>query len=193
VDNGAKAGDNKIYDEYLEILRQKNIRRVMVRQGDTIEIAPNTKIFVLNPEKYEDIADSNDNSIALKLVCKNFTCLLCGDIKDKAMARLSSYGNFLKSDIMKVPHHGGRMEKGGIAKNFFETISPKICIISVGRINSYNMPSQKTIDIITQIKSKCYDTKSCGAIEILADRAGYSVKSYGTRKTNFFIPYLDKV
>jgi len=182
VDNGAKAGDNKIYDEYLEILRQKNIRRVIVREEDAIEIAPDTRVFVLNPEKYGDIADSNDNSIVLKLAYKNFTCLLCGDIEDKAAARIVSYGNFLKSRVMKVPHHGGCMENERIAKNFFETILPEICVISVGRINSYNMPSRKTIDIITQIKSKCYDTKSCGAIEILADRGGYSVKSYNGRK-----------
>ncbi|MFH0763679.1 MAG: DNA internalization-related competence protein ComEC/Rec2, partial [Candidatus Omnitrophota bacterium] len=183
VDSGAGAGGNEIYDEYIRTLRQKNIRRVIVRQGDTIEIAPDTGIFVLNPGKYEDIADSNDNSIALKLFCKNFTCLLCGDIEDKAIARLLSCGNFLKSRVMKVPHHGGRIEDGVAANNFFEMVSPEICIISVGRINSYNMPSQKTIDIIAQLKSKCYDTKSYGAIEISADRAGYTVKPYCERKS----------
>ena len=90
------------------------------------------KLFVLNPKDSENILDSNENSIALKLAYKNSSIFFGGDIVDKTMARLEAYGEFLKSDILKVPHHGGGLGEDRVVRQFFEAVSPKIAVISAG-------------------------------------------------------------
>ncbi len=167
IDNGSIGAENeKIYKEYMDIVREKKIKRLIVREGHTVNISDGVGISVLNPEKNKILQDSNDNSIVLKIVYKNFSALLCADIKDKAMSRLLSYENFLNADVIKIPHHGGSPGNREVAEDFFLKVAPKTSVISVGAGNSYGMPSEKTMKIITGLQSKAYITKYEGAVEI---------------------------
>ena len=170
IDNGTVGTESEmIYREYLRLIKAKHIRRISAEEGDIIRAFKDSEIFVLNPEKYKILSDSNDNSLVLKLRYRNYYFLLCGDIKDRAMSRLIQYGNFLRSDVMKVPHHGGALGNTKVVTDFFKLISPAISVISVGTANRYNMPSGKTVDIIAGLQTKSYMTKDGGAIEIYTD------------------------
>jgi competence protein ComEC len=166
IDSGAISDSGKIYEEYLRLIKKNRTQRISVREGNLIRAFKGAEIFILNPEKDKMLADSNDNSLVLKVSYKSRDILLCGDIKDKAISRLISYGDFLKADIMKVPHHGGALGNTGIVKEFFDRVSPGIAIISVGAANKYGMPSGGTMAMITDLSSKLYLTKDSGAIKI---------------------------
>ena len=175
IDNGTRAGDNAVYDKYVRLIREKRIRRITVGEGDVINLSSGARIFVMNPLKVEELSDSNENSLLMKLVYKNFSCLFCGDVTSDTVSRLTHYGKFLKSDVIKIPHHGGNLGDAVILKNFFEMVLPKTSIISVGKINTYNMPSPKTLNILTSLKSTCYITKDLGAIEVIVDNTEYHI------------------
>lgn len=178
IDNGALSVGNKIHDRYMRLIKEKRIRHLTVGEGDTIEIFRGIKLSVLNPPKGEGLADSNEDSLSIKLTYKNFSCLFCGDMKSNSLDRLLSYGKFLESDVIKIPHHGGSPGNKISSRKFFERVSPKISIISVGMVNSYNMPSPEVLNIITSLNSICYSTKDYGAIQIFADSNGYEILPY---------------
>ena len=164
IDNGAAANGNKLYDEYLRIIRDKQIRHITAAEGDRLGPFGGASLFILNPEKENDGTDSNDNSVVAKLTYKDSSALLCGDSREKTIGRLSSYGDFLKSDLLKVPHHGGDLGGEGIVKNFLQKVSPEVSVISVGRRNNYNAPSEKTLDILASTGSVNYLTRNNGAV-----------------------------
>ena len=177
MDNGAvPMEDRMLYDEYKNIIRRKSIRRIVVGAGDEVTGFGEAKIFVMNPAKEEDIADSNDNSIVFKLEYKDFSILSCADISSKVMGRLISYGEFLKSDIVKIPHHGGSIGEENTAKEFFEEAAPKVSVISTGGKYRFFAASKRTRGLLDSLQSNIYETKKSGAIRIITNGSKFEVK-----------------
>ena len=116
----------------------------------------------------------------LKLQYKKFSVLFCGDANGSTLERLTdTYGDFLESDVIKIPHHGGNVGDENITKHFFGAVGAKTAIISVAKINKYRAPSQKTITVITALNPMLYETKDNGAITIsVYGTAPYAVKPY---------------
>lgn len=182
IDNGARAAaDNRLYNRYKRIIDRKGIRHLIVGEGDVITFSDDVRLFVLNPPKDAELVDSNDNSIVVKLTYNGRSALFCGDITAKSMKRLASYGGFLKSDILKVPHHGGHLGDSDRVGDFFKKVSPGISVISVGRKNRFKGPSDGTLKIITSLNSKCYETSNGGAIGLLTDGGAFKVEKFGER------------
>ncbi len=164
IDNGAVGLNNRFFDEYKRVVIEKRICHIVVGEGDKIKGFDDVRILILNPEKGKRAADSNENSIVSKFLYKNFSIIFCGDVMGESIKRLNSYGAFLKSDVIKVPHHGGHLGEEWAVRNFFQNVSSKISIMSVGKIDNYNMPSESTLNILSSLNSKSYETKDDGAI-----------------------------
>jgi len=182
IDSGVAIRNSAMYGEYREILRDRKIRYIAVEEGDVIRIANGVKFFVLNPPKEADkhgsLSTENDDSVALKLVYNNFSAMLCGDITAKTMSRLMRHDSMLKSDVMKVPHHGGHLGKEEIVMNFFSKVSPRICVTSAGKMYRYDSSHGKPT-LTTCLNSASYNTKDDGAITLLVDsKSSYSVTLY---------------
>ncbi|MEI8176081.1 MAG: DNA internalization-related competence protein ComEC/Rec2 [Candidatus Omnitrophota bacterium] len=127
VENG-DAEMNPWYPRAQTIIKEKRIPRMVLRRGDEIRGFAPCRISVLNPPSRR-LTDLNNNSLVIKLVYKNFSVLFCGDIQEYAARDLAlNYGNKLRSDILKVPHHGGDL--GEEAKEFITEISPRVALIS---------------------------------------------------------------
>lgn len=183
IDNGARITDSAMYYEYMKVLKDKCIRHFTVADGDTIESQGGVKFFVLNPEEKpklsEALSSENDNSLVLKLIYKNFSCMLCGDATSAPMQRLLSYDSFLKSDVMKISHHGGRLGDEKIASEFFMQVAPKVCVTSAGQTGRNFAKAGEMPDFITYLNSTSYVTNKDGAITVSIDeKLLYSVKTY---------------
>jgi competence protein ComEC len=177
IDNGLFPGaPSGLIGAYKKIIREKKIRHIAVTEGETIKGFKDTEIFILNPLAGRPYADENDNSIVMKLVYKNASFLFCGDIKDEAIARLERYGDFLRSDVLKVPHHGGLVADKFSEKKFFEKISPRVSIISTGLKNTPVQRTDAKADVLTRLKSKSYNTSCDGAIFITSDGRSVDVE-----------------
>ena len=121
------------YQKYKKIKKEKNIKDIVVKKGDEILIENNLKIKILWP-KEKQISENilNNNSIVLKINYKNnFSMIFTGDIEkiaEKEIINEYKNSNLLKSDILKVGHHGS---KTSTTQEFLEKISPKIALIGV--------------------------------------------------------------
>lgn len=173
MDSGVAAGSNtRLYENYRKIVLQRNLRRLVVADGDEILGFGDVRLFVINPPEDHSGWDINDTSVVIKLEYKNFSALFCGDISGRAIGSMLKRGNFLKADILKIPHHGGSIGKESLAKLFIEEVSPELSIISSG----VSLHSKNSLKGITHCEPVSYNTNKNGAIEIISNGASFKRK-----------------
>lgn len=171
--------DSKNYQEFLKIVKKRNIPVTVVKIGDRINIEDDLYFDILWP-KEEQITDNrlNNNAIVMKLVYNRFSCLFTGDIEkvaEEEIVKTNGNKQILKSDILKVAHHGS---KTSTTEDFLELVKPKICLIGVGKNNLFGHPSDEVIKRLENINANVYRTDLNGEIIISVNSKGkYFVNS----------------
>ncbi len=107
----------------------------------------------------EDVNDLNNCSICTRLIYKECSFLFTGDIEKKAEKKLIQ--NNIKSDLLKVPHHGSNSSS---TIEFLDKIEPKICVISSGYKNTFGHPHDKVIERLRMYTNNIYRTDLLGNI-----------------------------
>jgi competence protein ComEC len=183
IDNGEPSlKDTALYEKYTDIIRKKRIRRIIVNDGDEIAGFGQAKIFVLNPVEAARNIDPNDSSLVLKITYNNFSALFCGDISSEVMERINGqYSDLLRSDIVKMPHHGGDVGDRAVVKRFFDLISPQVSVTSAGGRYGSSKISKKTRELIDSLDSTNYGTNEEGAIRIVSDGAHFKVMPFSQK------------
>jgi competence protein ComEC len=155
-----------------------NIKHRRLNRSDMIE-EKEYNIYVFHPylEFYtmygnENIEADND-SLVLKIEGRNESFLFTGDVEEEAEEDVLHLGRWLKSSVIKVPHHGSRTSA---YKPFFDTVSPEVAVISVGREKFFGHPHQEMLDTLNG--SKIFRTDLDGAIKISESAKGLESKTY---------------
>ncbi len=106
-----------------------------------IELTPTATLNLLHPIDAESAnlldQDRNDDSLVIKLTYRDVDILFTGDIGKKAEARLIAAGMDLRSEILKVPHHGSRTSS---TAPFIDAVQPQYAIFSLGQNSRYQFP-----------------------------------------------------
>ena len=113
---------------------------------------------------------------------KHTSFLFSGDIQEEAEEDILHIGTWLQSDVIKVPHHGG---KTSAHEAFFETVSPEIAVISAGRENSFGHPHQQTLDVLRDVR--VFTTPESGAVRVAEAESGLKTETFQDfqlKKTN---------
>ena len=115
-------------------------RGYCVKSGDSITYK-NIKFDILGPVKNYD--NENNNSLVIKVETYVFSMLFTGDIEKEAEDDLiRKYHNNLKSDILKVPHHGSKTSG---SEEFLSYVNPNTYIVCVGKNNFYGLPNNQNL------------------------------------------------
>jgi competence protein ComEC len=171
-DSGFSNFKSNIYGDYVKLIREDLSKYNILQAGETFHFG-NIKIEVLNP-LLPPTGNSNADSIVLRLIYGNIKILLAGDLEKLGERRLISLGTELRSQILKVGHHG---DNDASSDDFLRSVKPEIAIVSVGKINRYARPHQEVLDRLTQIGSKIFRTDINGNIVIKIDGKSYSIKT----------------
>lgn len=151
-----------------EIARQK-VPHFLARQGTKIEIGDGAYIEILFPDR--DVIDfsTNDGSVVARLVYGVNSIMLTGDATTvtEQFVIHSNSGEKLKSDILKVGHHGSR---SSTSNAFLKLVQPQYAIISVGKDNSYGHPHQITLDTLQYYGIQILRTDEVGTITFTCDK-----------------------
>ena len=171
---GIQPEKSKQYVDLLEIASRKNIEILEIFAGINLKIEENIFLQVLWPIKNKMIDENalNNNSLVFKFYYNNFSCLFTGDIEDIAedeIVRQYYYSNLLKSNILKVSHHGS---KTSTIDNFLILVRPQIALIGVGNNNKFGHPNKIVLERLEKIGSKIYRTDKNGEINILVNNKG---------------------
>ena len=173
LDSG-QPDSSQVYETFLTLIDQKNILYKVAQRGQKINLDTNLKIDVLSPPPTLFSNDLNQNSIVLKVTYNKVSFLLMGDAGFEAENSIKAAGYDLKSDILKVGHHGSSSASG---TSFLAKVKPAISIIEVGTGNDYGHPTQKTLNALQSIGSEIYRTDTNGNIVITTDGTSYSISS----------------
>ncbi len=155
-----------------------NINHKTLNRGDIIE-GKGYSIYILHPypEFYTMYGDeyvaANNDSLLLKLKGNSKSFLFTGDVEEEAEKDILNLRSWLKSDVIKVPHHGGKTSS---YESFFEAVSPDIAVISAGRDNTFGHPHKETLDALHGVQ--IFRTDIDGAIKIKESINGLEVKTY---------------
>src|SRR5690606_25009676 len=125
--------------EMAELLSLADSRSVPVRRlakGDRYEISGVT-MDVLWPASTQAMGSDNNSSLVLRFLFGDRSFLFTGDIEKEAEAEILASGVLLRSDVVKVPHHGSRTSS---TPEFVNAISPKLAVIPVGRRSMFGHP-----------------------------------------------------
>ncbi|WP_088044407.1 DNA internalization-related competence protein ComEC/Rec2 [Bacillus sp. EAC] len=120
----------------------------------------NNHFQILSPVKRYS-GEENHGSIVLKAKMNDKSWLFTGDLDISGEMRLISNYPKLKSDILKIGHHGSDTST---SDEFIRALSPKIAIISVGKSNRYGHPKKEVINRLNENHVTILRTDLNGAI-----------------------------
>ncbi len=166
VFDGGSRYDSKTFALLKEKILKERATYFHTHREENIEGFPDVQIKVLNPAEHEtQDRNVNNECVVLKIIYKDTSFLLTGDIEGKAMNNILNSGENVKAEVLKVPHHGSKLGLEG--ESFVKEVSPRISVISVGERNAFHHPSKKTLEILSSISgNKIFRTDQDDAIEI---------------------------
>ncbi|WP_052953909.1 ComEC/Rec2 family competence protein [Clostridium sp. C8] len=161
--------NTKAFETMVESLVIKDLKiKVLKPNIKSIDLGENTKVDVFSPisNEYENL---NNFSSIIRISYGNNSFLFTGDSEELSEKEVLSKGYDLKSDVLKIGHHGS---SSSTSKRFLDAVDPYIAVISAGKDNSYGHPSQEVLSRLKDLT--IYRTDLNGNILIKSD--GYSLK-----------------
>ncbi len=168
--------DNPDFIALSEVIHKKNIPITLVSKGDTINFGE-VKIEILSPEKSGNLETSwsNNQSIVLRITFGDTSFLLTGDIEKEAEKELLQNPEILKSDVIKVAHHGS---KSSSTQDFINAVKPKIAVIPVGKRSQFGHPHEEVVERWENSGAKIMSTGENGTITVLSDGKNLEIKTF---------------
>ena len=111
-----------------------------------------------------DSDDANESSIVTAFSLNGMNILLMGDSSVKTEKRIIHRYPGLRTDILKLSHHGS---KTGTSERFLNTVRPDLAIVSSGAYHIYHHPSPEVVERLNDRRIPYLDTKEEGDITIL--------------------------
>ncbi|MBQ9013768.1 MAG: MBL fold metallo-hydrolase [Bacilli bacterium] len=167
-----KLSTSKTFEDVLDSLIEKNMQYTVPKIGDvlTLDDAKLNVIYV-----GDETNDANDSSIILKLTYGNNSALFTGDASKRVEKKILNYD--IKSDILKVGHHGSSYST---LNEFLNKVNPKYAVIEVGKNNIYNHPTNDTLDKLSKRNIKVYRTDINGTIIFTLNGNSYNIETINT-------------
>ena len=139
--------------------------------GDSLAWGPggvSAKVFNSCPQAVAsgDGHAINDCSITIRLAYQNTSMLFVGDAQSDVEAQMiSAFGDGLRSDVLKVGHHGSAYSS---TDPFLAAVQPKRAYIEVGT-NNYGHPTQSALGRLQKAGAKIYRTDLDGTQQVTVD------------------------
>ena len=160
---------SNLYRAFLELLSQKNIPLIIVNPTQDWQLDEEVFLDIIWPagdtvlQEYDNL---NDTSITIRLIYRDTSILLPGDIESKAEHSILMSDRDIRADILKSGHHGSQTSS---TSPFLRAVNPSSIIIQSGRENPFNHPHLETVLRYDQMDVEWTNTKDIGTITIRSD------------------------
>jgi competence protein ComEC len=113
----------------------------------------------------------NDASLVLRVGFGGRWFLFSGDIEHQGEAELvaESEADPLRSDVLKVPHHGSRTSSSDA---LLDAVAPSLGVISLGRRNRFGFPRAEVLARYASRGIKLLRTDWHGAVTVRVEEGG---------------------
>lgn len=156
---------SKTYEDLLLAIKGKGLKVTQAKAGVKLDVGSGIEAVMLAPNSssYEDL---NNYSAVLKLTYGSTSFLFTGDAEAESESEILRVGYNLKSDVLKVGHHGS---SSSTTPAFLKAVSPKYAVISVGKDNKYGHPHPETLAKLAEAGVQVFRTDLQGTIVVISD------------------------
>jgi competence protein ComEC len=147
------------YTNFITLAQTRNL--TVAQRGQTFTLTETANLTVYNPVQPLEFSELNDNSIVTKLQAGNTSFLFTGDAETPAEQSIIDAEVNLKSEVLKVGHHGSNT---ATSQAFLDLVDPSYAIISAGLDNKYGHPHNETIQKLLAKGVTIYGTYISGTI-----------------------------
>lgn len=160
--------NTKTFETVLEAIENKNYNINIPKIDEEFNLG-NMKFKVIYTGT--DESDLNNTSIVLKMIYGSTSYLFTGDATDITEEKILNKD--IKADVLKIGHHGSSYST---TNKFLNVVNPKHGVISVGKDNKYNHPSEQTIKKLNKNKIETYRTDLDGTIKVTSDGKNINIE-----------------
>ena len=121
------------------------------------------RIDFLNPPP-RSTWTGNNNSLAFRIVLGEVSFLMNGDIQKEAEEEIIRTGKYLRSTVIKVPHHGSLTSS---SEGFIRAVQPKVAVFT-GKLGRF-LPHQKIIRRYEEMNAQTIRINQRGAVSFVTD------------------------
>jgi len=157
----------------------------ILKKNDYVKFNDIFKVKILWPDEENILNNTNKSSLVILIKFNRRNILIPGDIESDAESKILN--EFVKSDILIVPHHGSSTSS---SESFVEAVKPEIAVISYGK-NNYGIPSDEVIKRYEAVNSKLFSTFNQGEINFILNNDKLYYNTYvGEKSDNYYELYF---
>lgn len=158
-------GESNTFNSFVSLAEQEKkegANRLLARRGQVIVLDQGIELRILFPDRDVSEIESNAGSVIAQLVYGETEFMFTGDSPQAIEKYLVSIdGANLRSDVLKVGHHGSRTSSSEI---FLAAVLPSYAVISAGADNRYGHPHAEVLESFNVIESELISTYESGVI-----------------------------
>lgn len=150
------------YADVLALLEERGIPYFTPGHGDTALIGSAGLVFLDPVDRAMCSLTENDRSVVFRFEYRDFSIMFAGDAevcKEGGLVR--TYGPYLRSDVLKVGHHGSKTSS---SSEFLLAVDPALAVISCGRAGKFNHPFPEILHRFEKQKVRVLRTDTHGGI-----------------------------
>ncbi|MDP8248399.1 MAG: MBL fold metallo-hydrolase [Candidatus Tritonobacter lacicola] len=166
----------QVYQDLLELIREKGIPYRKVRKGDILSFGAGVEARVLHPSRTEyrwgKRAEINNYSIVIRMEYGEVSFLFTGDLEKEGERDVLRAGYPVRSTILKVGHHGSKTSSTG---SFVSAVRPEVALVSCGERPKFTR--EKPCRNLRRVGARIYRTDLRGTLVVRTDGKSYSVET----------------
>lgn len=155
---------NSTYTAFLKALQNTDAKIISAKPGLKYSLGE-AEFEILGPVT-NDCEDINSMSAVTKITYGENSFLVTGDAEKDEELEIIANGADLDCDVLRVGHHGSSTSS---CKDFLDSVSPEMCVISCGENNDYGHPHDKVVNRLAKYTDEIYRTDICGSIVMTSD------------------------
>ena len=121
------------------------------------------EIRALHPANSAACGETNEESITLRVKGLGHSAILTGDLTVAGERKILKSGTFLKSDVLKIGHHGSKTSS---SVAFLESVAPRLALISSGHRNRFRHPHKQVTDRLDSLGIPYLNTAKNGTVTV---------------------------
>lgn len=155
------------YKALTDAVKTEGIVANTIQNGMYIELDQDVVLTILFPDRDVTSVETNTGSVVARLTYKDTSFLFTGDSPSGIETYLASkYEGALKSDVLKLGHHGSKTSSSEV---FLGYVDPTYAVISVGCDNSYGHPHKEVLERLVRFDIQEFSTCKEGMVVFESD------------------------
>lgn len=162
---------SKVYEDVLYALQDSTAKVIAAKPGNAYTLG-GCSFCVYAPN--DDYTEMNNSSVVIRAQYGSTSFLFQGDAEKKSESDILEKGFDVRANVLKLGHHGSKTSS---TEAYLRAVDPELAIISCGENNSYNLPSDSTLERLDKLGIDYRRTDRNGTIVVTSDGNSVSVQT----------------